>query len=82
MVKKSFKFLIKEKHNEPNKFYTLRSKFITNLKPKDDKTLLVISMYSQILVNMVYLKCRYQEKIEKKVYKYLEKIQMNNLLNK
>ena len=77
---KKFILSIKENNNEPNKFYTLRNKFITNLKPKNDKELSLISMYSHILVNMVYLKCRYEDKIEKKMYKYLKKIQMNNLL--
>ena len=77
---KKFILNIKENKNEPEKFYTLRNKFITNLKPKNDKELSLISMYSHILVNMVYLKCRYEDKIEKKMYKYLKKIQMNNLL--
>jgi hypothetical protein len=77
---KKFILNIKENKNEPEKFYTLRNKFITNLKPKNDKSLALISMYSHILVNMVYLKCRYNDKIEKKIYKYLKKIQMNNLL--
>ncbi len=77
---KKFILSIKENINEPEKFYTLRNKFITNLKPKNNKELDLISMYSHILVNMVYLKCRYNDKIEKKMYKYLKKIQMNNLL--
>ena len=77
---KKFILTIKENINEPEKFYTLRNKFITNLKPKNDKELSIISMYSHILVNMVYLKCRYNDKIEKKIYQYLKKIQMNNLL--
>ena len=77
---KKFILSIKENKNEPEKFYTLRNKFITNLKPKNDKELSLMSMYSHILVNMVYLKCRYNDKIEKKIYKYLKKIQMNNLL--
>lgn len=77
---KKFILTIKENINEPEKFYTLRNKFITNLKPKNDKDLALMSMYSHILVNMVYLKCRYEDKIEKKMYKYLKKIQMNNLL--
>jgi hypothetical protein len=63
---KKFILSIKENINEPNKFYTLRNKFITTLKPKNDKEFSLISMYSHILVDMVYLKCRYNDKIEKK----------------
>ena len=79
MVKKNYIYSIKEYNNEPNKFYTLRNKFITLLKPKNDKELLLLNMYSNILINMVYLKCRYDNKIEKKLYNYLKKIKMNNI---
>ena len=80
MVKKIFTYLIKKNNNEPDKFYNLKNKFIEELKPKNEKQLLIISMYSNILINMVYLKCRYNSKIEKKMYNYLKKIKMNNLL--
>ena len=79
MVKKIFKYLIKKNNNEPDKFYNLKNKFIQELKPKNEKQLLLISMYSNILINMVYLKFRYNDKIEKKMYSYLKKIKMNNL---
>ena len=39
---KKFILSIKENNNEPNKFYTLRNKFITNLKTKNDKELYLI----------------------------------------
>ena len=77
---KKFILSIKENKNEPEKFYTLRNKFILSLKPKNDKELSLMTMYSHILVNMVYLRCRYEDKIEKKMYKYLKKIKLNNLL--
>ena len=77
---KKFILTIKENKNEPEKFYTLRNKFILSLKPKNDKELSLMTMYSHILVNMVYLRCRYEDKIEKKMYKYLKKIKLNNLL--
>jgi hypothetical protein len=77
---KKFILSIKENKNEPEKFYTLRNKFILSLKPKNDKELSLMNMYSHILVNMVYLRCRYEDKIEKKMYKYLKKIKLNNLL--
>lgn len=80
MVKKIFTYLIKKNINEPDKFYNLKNKFIKELKPKNEKELLLISMYSNILINMVYLKCRYNSKIEKKMFNYLKKIKMNNLL--
>jgi hypothetical protein len=77
---KKFILSIKENKNEPEKFYTLRNTFILSLKPKNDKELSLMTMYSHILVNMVYLRCRYEDKIEKKMYNYLKKIKLNNLL--
>ena len=77
---KKFILNIKENKNEPEKFYQLRNTFILSLKPKNDKELSLMIMYSHILVNMVYLRCRYEDKIEKKMYKYLKKIKLNNLL--
>ncbi len=81
MVKsKIYKLEQNKKHNEPEIFFKLRDKFINELKPKNEKELELLSMYSKILVNMVYLKCRYSDKTEKNLLKYLKKIKMNNII--
>jgi len=77
MVKK---YILKKNNNEPPLFFKLRDKFINELKPKSDKEFALLSMYSNILVNMVYLKCRYNDKTEKNLLKYLKKIKMNNMV--
>ena len=77
MVKK---YKLQENKNEPNIFFKLRDTFINELKPKNEKEFALLSMYSKILVNMVYLKCRYSDKTEKNLLKYLKKIKMNNMI--
>lgn len=65
--------------NESNKLYQIRKKFIEELKPKNKKDLEMITQYSNILIDIVFLKCQYDEKTMKQMKKYLDKIKKFNV---
>ena len=71
MVK--FNYNIIKKENEPQLYYNIRESFINLLKPKNNKEFKLYEMYSNIFINIFFLKCRYEPNTEKFIEKFLKK---------
>jgi hypothetical protein len=69
---KKFTYTLKKHNHEISLKYNLRKFFIETQYPKNKKELELYIMYSNILINMIFLKCRYQDKTEKIVKKFLQ----------
>jgi hypothetical protein len=80
---------IEKKDNEIELYFNIRKNFIESLKPKNEKELKLLNMYSNILLNILFLKCKYGMKTEKKIMTYLKKLKKtlffrnisNNIIN-
>ena len=72
MKNKIFKYKIEKKDNEIELYFNIRKNFIESLKPKNEKELKLLNMYSNILLNMLFLKCKYEIKTEKKMMSFLK----------
>jgi hypothetical protein len=89
MKNKIFKYKIEKKDNEIELYFSIRKNFIESLKPKNIKELKLLNMYSNILLNMLFLKCKYEIKTEKKIMSFLKKLKKtlffrnisNNIIN-
>ena len=89
MNNKIFKYKIEKKDNEIELYFSIRKNFIESLKPKNEKELKLLNMYSNILLNMLFLKCKYEIKTEKKIMSFLKKLKKtlffrnisNNIIN-
>ena len=67
------KNFIKRHVNEPERYYLIRKIFIEKHAPKTKKEFDLITMYSNVLINIVFLQCRYSEKTSFIIMKYLKK---------
>lgn len=72
MKNKEFIYNIKKKDNEIYLYYNIRKIFIDLLKPKNNKELKLFEMYSNIFINILFLKCRYSSNTEKIIKKFLK----------
>jgi len=80
---------MEKKDNEIELYFNIRKNFIESLKPKNEKEFKLLNMYSNILLNMLFLKCKYAIKTEKKMMSYLKKLKKtlffrnisNNIIN-
>ena len=54
------KYEIKKNTNELDENYKIRKKFIEYLNPKNKKQLFLYSNYSNILVNIIFLRNKYE----------------------
>jgi len=72
-MKKKFLYNVEKHDNEVLAYYNLRKIFIELSKPKNNKELKLYEMYSNILINMIFLKCKYQEKTENNIKKFMKK---------
>ena len=72
-IKKKFKYNIIKKDDEIIYYYNLRKLFIKYCEPKNEKALKKYEMYSHILINIIFLKCRYSKKTEKIIKDFLKK---------
>ena len=89
MKNKIFKYKIEKTDNEIELYFNIRKNFIESLKPKNEKELKLLNMYSNILLNMLFLKCKYQINTQKKMMNYLKKLKKtlffrnisNNIIN-
>jgi hypothetical protein len=86
-MNKKNKFSIKKKEHEIFLYYELRKIFVDSFKPKNNKEFKLLEMYSNIFINILFLKCRYNTKTEKKIKDFMKKniklinfIKNNNLL--
>ena len=76
-MKKNNKFVIKRNKNEIDLFYNIRKLFINTNNPKTKTNFLLTEMYSNILINMLFLKCRYEKKTEKPIINFIKKYKSN-----
>ena len=67
---KPLKSLIKKHTNETNLFYNTRLKFINSFN-LTKSNLKLYEMYSNILINILFLQCRYNKKTEKIINEYI-----------
>ena len=81
MKEKNFKYYIKKGENEINLYYNLRKEFIILSNPKSDKEFKLYEMYSHILIDIVFLKCRYQKKTEQYIKDFMAKHKNKIILN-
>jgi hypothetical protein len=72
MKNKEFIYNIKKKDDEIYLYYNIRKIFIDSLKPKNNKELKLFDMYSNILINVLFLKCRYSDNTEKIIKKFIK----------
>ena len=85
-IKKN-KFEIKKELDEIELYYKLRKLFYEKMNKNTKITLSkykLLEMYSHILINIIFLKCRYQEKTEKIIKEFIDKYKndIKNLINR
>jgi hypothetical protein len=68
----TFKYKLRKKKDEINLYFNTRKSFIELMKPKNNKQLKLYEMYSHVLVNMIFLKCKYSEGTESVIKKFLK----------
>ena len=73
VLKKKYNYYFVKNNNENDISYNIRKSFIEILGPKNEKEFNLYNMYSNIFVNMIYLKCRYSENTEKFIKNFLKK---------
>ena len=64
---------IKKHENEIDLYFNVRKIFVQLLKPKHDKQYKLYEAYSNMFINILFLKCRYNEKNEKFIVNFLKK---------
>jgi hypothetical protein len=72
-MSKKFTYKVIKKEDELNTHYYLRKLFIDANSPKNIKNFELLNMYSHILINIIFLKCRYSVKTEKKIKDFIKK---------
>ena len=77
---KKNKYKLEKGSNEVEIYYQLRNLFIDKMKPKkmNKKEFNLLKMYSNILINMIFLKCRYRDETEEIIKKFFTK-NINNV---
>ena len=70
--------LIKNKY-ELNKHFEIRKKIIEFYNPKNNQDFIYINNLSHIYINMKFLNCKYNSKIEKIVNNLTEKVNKNKI---
>ena len=68
---------ILKKKDEIELYYNIRKQYITLSKPKNKKEFNLTEMYSHIFINILFLKCRYNENTEKNIKKFVKKNKFN-----
>ena len=64
---------IKRNEDEPEERYKVRKMFISLMESNNKKNSDIILMYSNIFVNIVYLRCKYSKEIEKYIDDFIKK---------
>jgi hypothetical protein len=70
-------YTIKKYENEIDLYFNIRKLFIELLNPKNNKEYKLYESYSHMFINIVFLKCRYEEKSEKFIKIFLDKYKKN-----
>lgn len=74
------KYILKKNKNEILLYYNIRKLFIDITNPKTEKKFKLYEMYSNILINIIFLKCRYEKKTEKIIINFIKNYKNNILL--
>jgi hypothetical protein len=72
---------LKKYDNEIDLYYNVRNLFIQLLKPKKLKEYKLYEAYSHIFINIIFLKCIYEEKTEKFIKDFLKKYKKKMNMN-
>jgi hypothetical protein len=72
-MSKKFTYKVIKKDYELNAHFYLRKLFIDFNTPKTKKNFELLDMYSHVLINIIFLKCRYSTKTEKKIKDFIKK---------
>lgn len=84
------KYILKKNKNEILLYYNIRKLFIEVTNPNTEKKFKLYEMYSNILINIIFLKCRYEKKTETKLVNFIKKYKdkilffnqiFNNIIN-
>lgn len=67
------KYFIEKKEDEIELYYNIRKLYIKLSNPKNKKEFDLINMYSKIFINIIFLKCRYQNTTEENIKIFLSK---------
>jgi hypothetical protein len=76
-----FQYTLKKGETEITKFYLLRESFIKILNPKNEKEFKLYEAYSNIFINMFFLKCHYPIKTEKFIQNFMKKYKDKLIIN-
>ena len=71
----------KKYENEIDLYFNIRNLFIDLLKPKNNKEFKLYEAYSHMFINIIFLKCKYNEQSEKFIKNFLNKYK-NKFKNK
>ena len=66
-------YTLKKNENEIDLYFNIRKLFIELLKAKNKKEYNLYESYSHMFINIVFLKCRYEEKSEIFIKNFLDK---------
>lgn len=77
-IKKSgFVYLPKKNEDETNEIFEKRKKFIAEMKPKNQEEYYRASVFSRIIINILVLKCIYNNDVMEHVEKIIKKLSNN-----
>jgi len=74
--------LLKKNKYELKEHYNLRKKIVFYLNPKNKKEFIYYSNLSNIILNKIYLKCKYEKKTEELIKNILKSMNNKNILKK
>lgn len=75
------KYNISQNKYEINNHFSIRKKIINFVKPKNEKEFIYYNNLSNIFINIIFFKCKYNNKTEKKIFDIVKKMK-NNSINK
>ena len=73
------KFNIFQNKYEINNHFLIRKKIINFIKPKNEKEFIYYNNLSNIFINIVFFKCKYDKKTEKEIFEIIKKMKNNNI---
>ena len=76
-----FQYILKKNENEIHKYFLIRDSFIKLLNPKNKKQFKLYEAYSNIFINIFFLKCRYSIKTEKFIKNFMKKYKSKLIIN-
>lgn len=72
---------IQQDNYEIKKYFNIRKKIINYFKPKNNEDYIYYNNLSNIFINIIYLRCKYNKKTEKIIFEKINKTNNKNLIN-